>query len=148
MYALYKIRYRYLKRNPCTFIFGYFLVPLLITIAFVPASLIKTYIYRKQQEQNFGMASSYASNNGFLNSLNLNKTAILVNDLKNGEKLSKFIEKETNIHLNYYLQEKENEKEFNKKYDNIITYTHKILYRIFSQLLKILASKNGWKTLN
>ena len=125
MYSLYKIRYKYLKSNPCSFIFGYFVVPLLITVVFVPGSLIKTYIYRKSQEEKYGMFASHASNNGFLNSLNLNKTTILVNDLRNGEKLSKFIEKETNIHLNYYLQEKEIEKEIKKKYDNIIVYTHK-----------------------
>ncbi len=134
MYSLYKIRYQYLKRHPCSLMFGYLVVPLVLAFIFVPGAIIKSMIVRANLHYNSetDLSKNYydISNNNIINTYNfdLNKTAILVNDLKNGEKMKNFIKKEKNINLNYYLQDNQNEEEkkmINEKYDNLIIYTQK-----------------------
>ena len=55
-------------------------------------------------------------------SCNIEKPAILSKYEENGKKLSEFIEKETNIKINYYTKEEELNK---NNYTNIIIYNQK-----------------------
>ena len=129
MIPLYKIRYTYLKKKPCSLILGYLFIPIVLLVIFLPASIImaiitrgEKYRYRSQSllnnlYKNFQIQENNSSYKDFLSN-SLNKTAIIVNNIKNGEKLAKFIKQETNLQLNYFLENKLN----SKNYDNFIIY--------------------------
>jgi hypothetical protein len=128
MIPLFKIRFTYLARRPCSLIFGYILIPSLTILYFLPIS-IKEGMNRKKW-------SSFSQDIQFANSLyksdtrsfedfisnNLKNSAILTKIEDNGKKLSQFIEKETNIKINYFTEEDELNK---KNYTNIIIYNQK-----------------------
>ena len=129
MISLYKIRYTYLKRHPCSLICGYLFLPAMVIIIFIPISI-------SQIKERIMSLTSFSDNIQFTNSLykndknlfedfisnNIEKPAILAQSKENGKKLSEFIEKETNIKINYYTEEDELNK---NNYTNIIIYNQK-----------------------
>ena len=134
MLSLYKIRYQFLKRHPCGLCLGYLFIPIILIVVFLPYAIIAnafdtnnrySYSFFSNSEKNQYQYSLYHEDKKFFNNFaleNLQNSAILVNNIENGEKLSKFIKNEINIQMDYFL----NEKELNQKnYDSIIIYTEK-----------------------
>ena len=134
MLSLYKIRYQFLKRHPCGLCLGYLFIPIILIVVFLPIAIIVNafdtnrryrYSFLSNSEKNQYQYSLYHEDKKFFNNFaleNLQNSAILVNNIENGEKLSKFIKNEINIQMDYFL----NEKELNQKnYDSIIIYTEK-----------------------
>ena len=130
MITLYKIRYTYLKKNPASFVLGYLFIPICLITFFLPASIINAIIERNRDDYYYTIRQNNQytnffnpNNNGLFNdfiSRDLTNSVIIVNNITNGKKLSEFIKNETNINLNYYLEE--NEKNL-KNYENFIIYT-------------------------
>ena len=109
MLTLCKIRYMYIRKN--LFILAiYLIIPIIAIIFYLPASIINS---KKERKKDYSMISNIQHNqyNNFLNkdfiSNDLNNSAIIVNKIENGKKLSEFIKNKTNIKLNYYLEENE-----------------------------------------
>ena len=128
MITLYKIRYTYLKKNPASFVLGYLFIPIILITFFLPASIIYAIIQRNKPSY-YSMIkpknhySNYLNpNNGYLQDFknDLTNSAIIVNNITNGKKLSEFIKSQTNINLNYYLEENAINL---KNYENLIIYT-------------------------
>lgn len=128
MIALLKIRAVYLKRHPFGLCFGYLLIPVAIVflfiiniISFLNSGAVDIPDNPKKEPMQIDQYSLYPPTHNYqhLNDI-LSNSVLLVNDRKNGEKLSNFIKNETNNYLEYYLQENEFDKD---KFQNIIIYT-------------------------
>ena len=109
MLTLCKIRYMYIRKN-LFILAAYLIIPIIAIIFYLPASIINS---EKERNKDYSMISNIKHNqyNNFLNkdfiSNDLNNSAIIVNKIENGKKLSEFIKNKTNIKLNYYLEENE-----------------------------------------
>ena len=128
MIALLKIRSVYLKRHPFGLCFGYLLIPVVIIILFILSIIpflnkgaIDIPDNPKKKPMALDQYSLYPPTHNY-NHLKdiLSNSVLLVNDKKNGERLSTFIYNETNIQLEYHLQENEFDKD---AFQNIIIYT-------------------------
>ena len=127
MIPIFKLRGKYLKRHPCSLIVGYLFIPVVLLFIFLPGSIIKSIIYhgKEKYRYNYYDYSINPKNNKLIKNFisnNLNNTAIIVNNVHNGEELRKFIKKESNKEIDYYLGKSEL---VNKKYDNFIIYNQK-----------------------
>ena len=125
MISLFKIRYNYLKRHPCSLICGYSLIPIVLTAIFLLGSIIKALIVRqerKRKKNNYSYYSTIDLKQNIQYKYNLNNSAIIVNDVKNGKKFCQFIQKEANIKLDYFLENEITKKSKLRKYKNVITY--------------------------
>ena len=129
MISLFKIRYNYLKRHPCSLVFGYSFIPIILTLIFSFAAVIKALIVREQRKNknkndydNYGYYSAISMKDNKRYEYNLSNSIIIVNDLKNGEKLSQFIQKVTNIKLDYFLDNKITKKSELNNYKYVINY--------------------------
>ena len=106
MLTLCKIRYMYIRKN-LFILAAYLIIPIIAIIFYLPASIINS---EKERNKDYSMISNIKHNqyNNFLNkdftSNDLNNSAITVNKIENGKKLSEFIKNKTNIKLNYYLE--------------------------------------------
>ena len=125
MIPLYKIRGIYLKRHPCSYIFGYLFIPIILLIFFLPGSIIKSIAYRSERKykKEYDDYSSFTPKSNILIkdfiTNHLNNTAIIVNNAENGKHLSQFIKKESNVDINFYLERNEL---IGHNYGNIIIY--------------------------
>jgi len=128
MITLLKIRSVYLKRHPFGLCFGYLLIPVAIILLFLISIInflnkdsIDIPDNPKKKPMALDQYSLYPPTHNY-NHLRdiLSNSVLLVNDKKNGEKLGNFIYNETNIQLEYYLQENEFDKD---AFQNIIIYT-------------------------
>ena len=124
MIPLFKIRYKYLKRHPCSMTFGYLFIPTILISIFFIASIIKAIIIRGERKNRYNYYDDYYSSSSIKQNnpyeYDLNNLAIIVNEIKNGEKLSQFIKKKTNVKLDYFHENQKNQ--ILKKYNNIIIY--------------------------
>ena len=120
MIPLCKIRYTFLKTHPCSLVLGYLFIPVVLIIIFLPVCIIRSIYVRGQRR--YGDANIQSNQYKDFLSNSLSKTAIIVNDIKNGEKLTKFIKQETNIQLNYFIEKSILN---SKNYDNFIIYNEK-----------------------
>jgi len=135
MISLFKIRYTYLKRHPCGLVCGYVFLPVSLISIFLPLSIIiglsyagrrryssyGTLISEDSQFTNSFYKSDKYSFEDFISN-NLKNAAILSNLEENGRKMSNFIKNESNIKLDYFMDENELIKH---NYTNIIIYNQK-----------------------
>ena len=113
-------------------ILAFLVIPIMALVYFVPASITKSKDERRKHYYLVFNAQDKQNNNSFNPNNNelfedfisndLNNSAIIVNKIENGKKLSEFIKNKTNIKLNYYI----GENELNlTNYENFIIYIEK-----------------------
>ena len=146
MISLYKIRYTDLKKHPCQLVFGYLFIPVCLITFFLPASIIHAAIKRNDDDYYY-MVRTSMQNNQHQHFLNLKNNKpfndFIANDLINsviisdniiyGKKLREFIKNETNVKLDYYLDEKEVNI---TNYENLIIYKEKEGNNFFNLKIK------------
>ena len=108
---------------------NYYFLPAMVVIIFLPVSIyqVKGGIMKMPSFSEYiQFTNSFYKNDKNLfedfTSSNMEKHAMLTKLEENGKKLSEFIEKETNIKINYYTKEDELNK---NNYTNIIIYNQK-----------------------
>ena len=134
MIPLFKIRYKYLKRHPCSLVLGYLFIPVILTLVFFFASIIKAIIVRGERghshyDDDYYSSSSIKHNNQYENNSN---NSVIVKDIKKG--LSQFIKKSTNIQLDYFHENQKNH--ILKKYKNVIIYKEEKVLNNFDIKIK------------